>query len=485
MNAGIMSFARLALLLLVSGIMACTSDVEPLTPAQREAVAAYVSKVAPSPQHSLDLDFDGKVRLLGYDIDRAQWRPGETMRVTWYWHVLERVDEGWKLFTHIDDADHERTLNQDGNGTLRWLYAPDRWSPGTYIRDSQELHLPEDWLGTAARLYVGLWREGQRLRVSGGVSDKKGRMLALTVPTPELPDVGRSQHRVPKLGVVQTKRPPRLDGSLGDPVWSFANTTHVFVETVQGGVAPLQASAKLLWDKRYLYVAVDVKDGLLRASHTERDDHLWEQDCVELMIDPTGDGKNYFEIQVSPRGVVFDTRYDSPRFPAPFGHTDWDSNVRVGVSPRGNIDDKEADAGYIVEMAIPWQAFSLDGKRVSPPAIGDEWRANLYVMDLIADRQQAAAWSPLETGDFHVPRRFGILAFEGPPEAMMGTNEPLQIPLEISADRMPKPMGRRPALDRGAKDTMIRKRVINRQHPGEPAPRSVDAKTVDSPDSRR
>ncbi|MBW2403944.1 MAG: carbohydrate-binding family 9-like protein, partial [Deltaproteobacteria bacterium] len=138
-------------------------------------------------------------------------------------------------------------------------------------------------------------------------------------------------------------------------------------------------------------------------------------DCVELMIDPTGDGKNYFEIQVSPRGVVFDTRYDSPRFPAPFGHTDWDSNVRVGVSPRGNIDDKEADAGYIVEMAIPWQAFSLDGKRVSPPAIGDEWRANLYVMDLIADRQQAAAWSPLETGDFHVPRRFGILAFEEDP----------------------------------------------------------------------
>jgi len=67
-----MSFARLALLLLVSGIMACTSDVEPLTPAQREAVAAYVSKVAPSPQHSLDLDFDGKVRLLGYDIETAR-----------------------------------------------------------------------------------------------------------------------------------------------------------------------------------------------------------------------------------------------------------------------------------------------------------------------------------------------------------------------------------------------------------------------------
>jgi hypothetical protein len=34
-------------------------------------------------------------------------------------------------------------------------------------------------------------------------------------------------------------------------------------------------------------------------------------------------------------------------------------------------------------------------------------------MDLTEDRQQAAAWSPLGIGDFHVPRRFGILAFEG------------------------------------------------------------------------
>jgi hypothetical protein len=229
-------------------------------------------------------------------------------------------------------------------------------------------------------------------------------------------DAPRDEDTVPKLDVVQTRRPPRLDGSLGDPVWRFANTSRAFVETRKGGVAPIQASAKLLWDARYLYVGVDVHDALLRASHTKPDDHLWEQDCVELMIDPDGDGKNYFEIQVSPRGVVFDARYDSRRVPKPFGHTAWDSEVRVGVSPRGKLDDDRADAGYAVEIAIPWQAFSLDGKPAAPPAIGEEWRANLYVLDLGADRQQAAAWSALGIGDFHVPRRFGILAFEGPAE---------------------------------------------------------------------
>ena len=478
MSASMRSFMRCAFFLLAGSVAACTGDVAPLTPAQRQAVAAYVSKVPPSPQHRLDIDFNGKVKLLGYDLDREQWRPGETMRVTWHWQVLESLGEGWKLFTHIDDVDNDRTLNQDGNGTLRWLYGPERWRPGTYIRDPQDLHLPEDWAGSSARLYTGIWREGERLDVADDVSDAKGRMLAATVPTPGSKDVGRSEDAVPKLVVVQTKRPPKLDGSLIDPVWSFANTTRAFVETLEGGVAPVQASAKLLWDKRYLYVGVDVQDGLLRASHTERDDHLWEQDCVELMLDPDGDGKNYFEIQISPRGVVFDTRYDARRVPQPFGHTDWDSRVRVGVSPRGNLDDKEADAGYTVEMAIPWQAFSLDGKPFAPPAIGDEWRANLYVMDLTAERQRAAAWSSLGIGDFHVPRRFGILAFEGSPKEMVGTNGPLQ----ISADRMPKELGRGPALESDVKDTMIRKRVINRRHPGEPTPKppSRGAQTLES-----
>ncbi len=231
---------------------------------------------------------------------------------------------------------------------------------------------------------------------------------------PAQPDQRLLVAPVPRLAVLQTTRSPKLDGSFDDPAWGVAKNSGVFVETRKGGAAGIQASAKLLWDAQHLYVGVDVNDALLRASDRDHDAHLWEQDCVELMLDPDGDGKNYFEIQVSPRGVVFDTRYDARRVPKPFGHLDWDSQIRVGVSPRGEIDDREPDDGYSVEIAIPWQAFSLDGKPVRSPEIGEEWRVNLYVMDLGAERQQAAAWSPLGTGDFHVPSRFGILAFEGP-----------------------------------------------------------------------
>ena len=438
---------------------ACTSEVEPLTPAQREAVAAYVSKEPPSPRRPLDAELGRRVKLLGYDLDLASWRPGQTVSVTWYWEVIAPPGEGWTLFTRIEDRASGRSLEQDGNGTLRWLYGPEHWLAGQFIRDVQKLHLPADWTGDAAEIYVGLVREGIRMPVVGETAHPDDRILAVTVPTP---DAGRGEPRlrsVPRIEVVQTKDSPRLDGSLLDPVWSSAQTTASFVETRNGGPAHLDASAKLLWDKRYLYVGVEVQDALLRSRATERDAHLWEEDCVELMIAPAGAGRGYFEIQVSPRGVVFDTRYDARRVPKPYGHVAWDSKTRVGVSARGALDDRQADAGYTVEIAIPWQTFSRTGERPAPPAIGDEWRANVYVMDLGEENQRAAAWSALGIGDFHVPHRFGILAFEGPTEDMQGSNDPSTIP----PGRMPKALERGSGFDPSVRDNLIRQRETRRR----------------------
>ncbi len=282
----------------------------------------------------------------------------------------------------------------------------------------------------------------------------------------------------PRMAVVRTKQPPVLDGRLSESAWSLAETTDPFVETRLGGPAAVDASAKLLWDARFLYLAVEVRDTLLQASDTEHDARLWERDCVELMFDPDGDAIDYFEIQVSPRGVVFDTRYDSRREPRPFGHLDWDSGARVGVFARGEIDDEKRDDGYTVEIAIPWQAFSHAGKRTSAPEAGHRWGANFYVMDLGPDRQRAASWSPLGVGDFHVPRRFGVLVFEGVAAGMSSTSEPLRIP----SGRMPSSMDRGGAPTRGSAATVVRERASDPRKPAKPPRSSIrsDAQRLES-----
>lgn len=440
-----MSPHRTAWLLLASSVVACTNDAELLSPAQREVVAEYVTTEAPSPKRAVDEDFGRRVRLLGYDLDRDRWHPGDTMRVTWHWRVDAPPESTWKLVTRIEGGDSKRLVRRDENGTIRWLYGPEHWRAGQYIRDEQTLHLPDDWTERSATLVVG-FENGKTIR-------------AVTLLTPA-DDRQRKQVSLPQLRVVQTRESPRLDGSLDDAGWDFAQVSPAFVEPREGGPAPFRAFARLLWDRRYLYLGVEVQDDSLRASHTERDSHLWEQDCVEVMLDPNGDGENYFEVQVSPRGVVFDTRYDRRRIPKPFGHVDWDSRTRVGVTRRGELDDARADAGYTVEMAIPWQAFSLEGgSPISPPEVGETWRGNLYVMDRTRHRTVAAAWSPLGIGDFHVPHRFGILVFEGASEDMPRHTEPSTIP----PGRMPAPLRRGSRVDPELRDTMIRKRESRRR----------------------
>lgn len=227
-------------------------------------------------------------------------------------------------------------------------------------------------------------------------------------------DAERGPRSVPTLWVEYAERPPTIDGVLSEAAWARASTTGPFSHPRTTGPAPFAASAKMLWDERHLYVGVEVSDDFLRASDTEHDARLWTQDCVEIMMAPRRSLPGYFEIEVSPRGVVFDTRFDSRREPAPFGDVGWDGQVVAAVDLRGEIDDEEPDGGYRIELAIPWQAFSPDGQEPGPPGIGEEWRANLFVLNLSRQGQQAVAWSPPEIPDFHVPSRFGRLRFQRP-----------------------------------------------------------------------
>ncbi len=215
---------------------------------------------------------------------------------------------------------------------------------------------------------------------------------------------------IPTLAVHRAATPPTIDGDLAE--WDGAARTEPFVDTMTGAPASRAPSARVMWDDRALYVAFEVDDRLLRSPFTERDEHLWEQDCVELMFDPDGDGARYLELQVSPRNVVFDTFFDTYRAPAPFGHVGWSSGIESAVRARGTIDDERPDEGYDVELAIPWSAFVAAGRDGSAPREGEQFRVALYVLDARGDGQVGVGWSPPLVGDFHVPARFGHVRFE-------------------------------------------------------------------------
>jgi hypothetical protein len=139
--------------------------------------------------------------------------------------------------------------------------------------------------------------------------------------------------------------------------------------------------------------------------------------------DPSGDNKDYYEIQINPQNLVFDSQFDDYNQPrqepdGPFGHQDWSAKLESAVQIRGTLnDDKDKDDGYAVEVRIPWSSF--DKVKDLPPAPGSLWRMNLYAMQ----NNDGVAWSPiLEQGNFHKASRFGRVSFVLEPTPVAGSD---------------------------------------------------------------
>jgi hypothetical protein len=372
----------------------------------------------------LGVDFGSAIELIGAKLEPTQGlKPGTRVELTLYWRRTGPLERGYRLFTHVLDEAGERILNLDGNGPLRKisaaepLFPPDSWEVNKVYVDKQTFMVPStlrtDWISIVA----GLFRDAERLPVKRGAhTADRGIITKLRVTRPP----ASSAAVVPTLWVPrrQAEWPLVIDGKLDEPSWSRAASTNQLVNVatgdVQGG-SEVTGTVKLLYDEQALYVGFDVYDEDVRGGFdpNERDQQLWSKDTVEVMIDPDGDGDNrdYYEIQVNPQNLVFDSQFDSYNLPrsepnGPFGHQDWSAELRSAVVVRGTLDDGKEDEGYVVEMAISWASFAK-AKR-TPPKAEDMWRMNFYAMQ----NNGGAAWSPiLGQGNFHKASRFGRVRF--------------------------------------------------------------------------
>jgi len=407
MTRTLKSRSRIAVTLIALFSSACVEKTEEVAGVDEDQLKSLVATTAPIPQHPMDVQFEGKIGMIGYDASVSTITPGQPFEVTWYWKVEKPLEEGWRLFTHIADAAGISRVNADLFGPIREAYQPGRWKAGEYIKDTQTVTLPATWTSPSAKFLLGIWNGPHRLQVSRGNADKENRAYVLTLPVA----AGAATERLSSLSASRVTAPITIDGKLDEADWSAAKTTVPFVDPMTGARGSFETVARVLFDAERIYIGVDVKDSWLKSSFSNADDHLWEQDAFEVMLDPDGDGKNYFEVQVSPLGVVFDTRYDTVRQPRPFGDIAWSSHASAKVVTTGTANDDENDQGYVVEMSMPWTAFAVGATPAVPPADGVSWRMNFYVMDSQRDAQRAIAWSAPRVPDFHTPARFATVAF--------------------------------------------------------------------------
>lgn len=370
---------------------------------------------APQPTHSVNADLDGKVIYVGLDVSPSPIEPGKDFKLTHYWKVVSPPGEGWRTFTHMNGPNKQGYINAD-HGPVRGKYPVSQWKAGDIIRDEHSVRLPPTWQHDRVEVYVGIWRRNERLPVKTGQKDAEGRLLAaiITVKGAAPPAPAR------RLVVRKVAKPIKLDGKLDEPAWKNAAATGPFVNTLTGAAAEQVTVAKLLWDDKFLYVGFDNADTDVWTSLSKRDDKLWTQEAVEMMIDADGNGKSYVEFQVSPNGTIFDTYLPEYRkyedaFDAKRKPYDWSSGLKATVLVDGTLNKREdQDKGWVAEIAIPLgdaSGLAKDGLRI-PPSFGDVWRMNMFRMDTPDGKpQQASGWSPPMVGDFHALDKFGEIVF--------------------------------------------------------------------------
>jgi hypothetical protein len=208
-----------------------------------------------------------------------------------------------------------------------------------------------------------------------------------------------------------------VDGRLDEPAWSRAKPVGAFIKADGSGPALLQTEAKLCWDDQNLYVAFQCVDTDIWGTLRNRDDSIYNEEVVEIFLDPTGGLREYFEFEVSPHNVQWDGKVVSDwQTGGGFrGDASWNcADLQTAVRVVGTLDRRDdVDQYWTVEMAIPFAAISPDGK---PPADGAVWRGNLFRIDR-GETDEFSCWSPALTTppNFHWPPRFGRLAFSKEP----------------------------------------------------------------------
>jgi hypothetical protein len=189
-------------------------------------------------------------------------------------------------------------------------------------------------------------------------------------------------------------------------------------QRVTWGPSRYRTEFRALWNSHGLYVRFDVTDGDAWYTLEHRDDPLWEEEVVEIFIDPSRTGTDYMEVEWNPAGIVCDLHVISGK-PNVKADIRWDvegleSRTRWARNDDGTI------TGWTVTAFLPWTALrslpSTSGIAL-PPRRGDRWRFNVFRIERPGGKDDPdqdvilAAWSPPPGRSFHVPEVFRELVF--------------------------------------------------------------------------
>jgi len=256
-----------------------------------------------------------------------------------------------------------------------------------------------------------------------------------------------SEEDIPRYTAYKITDTITIDGKLDEIIWQNASRSNRFTDLVSGDSTWLDTRAAVMWDDQNLYLAYWIEEPDVRATLTQRDAPIYEDNDVELFI-AGQDG--YYEFEINSFGTIYEVlffwldvyekkgyhqkaefRRDAPGakvfngvgYKHPRGNRmgfwNWDMpHLKSAVHVDGTINNnKDNDIGWTVEIAIPWASLKIladADRRALPPMQGDVWRMDFSRFNVkkgSANDSGGWAWSSHRVWDSHVPECFTYIEF--------------------------------------------------------------------------
>ena len=124
----------------------------------------------PSNMRKVESVFDDRIQLMGYTLDPAEPKKGDTVVVTFFWTALKPINEDYMVFVHGDAiGGNARRLHGD-HYPAKGKYPTDVWRVGDIVADPFEVKISSDYGAPRLGINTGMYKGNYRVpRTSKGL----------------------------------------------------------------------------------------------------------------------------------------------------------------------------------------------------------------------------------------------------------------------------------------------------------------------------
>ena len=173
--------------------------------------------------------------------------------------------------------------------------------------------------------------------------------------------------------------------------------------------------AKLAYDMAALYVIFYVEDRYVCANAQAYQDMVFNDSCVEFFFTPGENlAEGYFNLEINCGGTALFHHQKGRRVEEiPVSETDFEQIEIAHTMPKIVNPEITEPISWCLEFRLPFEILNKYA-RVTQPASGVNWRANLYKCADESSHPHWLSWAPMDlpSPDFHQSQFFGKLIFE-------------------------------------------------------------------------